>query len=63
MRVALIPALIPLVTPVSGLLLGRYLNGEALTPEVRIGTGLILNGLALFERVGCSVLNKSARQS
>lgn len=48
MRVALIPALIPLVTPVSGLLLGRYLNGEALTPEVRIGTGLILNGLAFM---------------
>jgi drug/metabolite transporter (DMT)-like permease len=45
-------ALITLVTPVTALLLGHFLNGEALTGEVWAGTGLIVAGLALFERVG-----------
>ena len=42
-------ALITLITPVSALLLGAVLNGEALTPPVLIGTLLILVGLVSFE--------------
>lgn len=45
-------AFVPLVTPVSTLLLGHQLNGEALTAEVWMGTGLIIWGLLLFELVG-----------
>jgi drug/metabolite transporter (DMT)-like permease len=42
-------ALITLVTPVSALLLGSYLNNEAITISIIIGTGLILGGLASYQ--------------
>jgi len=41
--------LITLVTPVTALLLGGYLNGEAVHAGVWIGTALILAGLALHQ--------------
>lgn len=40
-------ALITLVTPVLALLLGSYLNGEVVLPQVWAGTASILFGLAL----------------
>ena len=42
-------ALITLITPVTALLLGHFLNGEILTVAVFLGTGLILLGLFSFE--------------
>lgn len=42
-------ALITLVTPITALVLGHVLDGEALTPAVLAGATLILSGLALFE--------------
>ena len=42
-------ALITLITPVSALMLGHFLNGEALQTEALIGTATILSGLLLFE--------------
>ncbi len=42
-------ALITLVTPVSALLLGSWLNNEALTAWVFVGTALILSGLASYQ--------------
>jgi drug/metabolite transporter (DMT)-like permease len=42
-------ALITLVTPVLALMLGHLLNGEALQPEVVLGTAAILCGLLMFE--------------
>jgi len=42
-------ALITLITPVSALLLGNRLNGEALTPGIVQGTGTILLGLVMFQ--------------
>ena len=42
-------ALIALVTPVIALLLGNYLNGEAIQAEAWIGTVAILSGLLLYE--------------
>lgn len=42
-------ALITLVTPVAALMLGHYLNGEALQTETLTGTATILSGLLLFE--------------
>ncbi len=42
-------ALITLVTPVSALLLGNILNGEAIGLSVIIGTALILGGLASYQ--------------
>jgi len=42
-------ALITLVTPLTSLLIGHLLNGEAITSSVMTGTLLILSGLALFE--------------
>jgi drug/metabolite transporter (DMT)-like permease len=42
-------ALITLVTPVAALMLGHYLNGEALQTEAMIGSATILSGLLLFE--------------
>ncbi len=42
-------ALITLITPVSALLLGRSVNGEAIGTEVAFGTALILLGLALHQ--------------
>lgn len=41
--------LITLITPVLALLLGNWLNGEPITPQVIGGTGLILVGLLLFQ--------------
>ena len=42
-------SLITLVTPVTALLLGRYLNGEPLTFDILIGAVMILAGLASYE--------------
>ena len=42
-------ALITLITPVSALLLGVWLNGEVMTTSVWIGTVLIMSGLVSFE--------------
>jgi drug/metabolite transporter (DMT)-like permease len=42
-------ALITLITPVAALMLGHYLNGEALQTEAIIGSATILSGLLLFE--------------
>ncbi len=41
--------LLTLVTPVTALLLGHWLNGEALSAKVWMGTGLILLGLGLYQ--------------
>ena len=40
-------ALIPLVTPVTALLIGQAFNGEQVTPTVWFGTGLIILGLSM----------------
>lgn len=45
-------ALITLVTPVTALLLGNWLNGEALTLQVWLGTFLILSGLVCYQILG-----------
>lgn len=42
-------SLLTLVTPVTALLLGRWLNGEVISAAVWWGTGLILLGLALHQ--------------
>lgn len=42
-------ALITLITPIAALLLGHFMNGEALTASVWLGAGLVLVGLAVFE--------------
>ena len=42
-------ALVTLVTPVVALLLGATFNGEPVGPQVWLGTGLILAGLALHQ--------------
>jgi drug/metabolite transporter (DMT)-like permease len=42
-------ALITLITPVTALMLGHFLNGEALQTGTLIGTATILSGLLLFE--------------
>jgi drug/metabolite transporter (DMT)-like permease len=42
-------SLITLITPVTALLLGRYLNGEPLTVEIMSGAVMILAGLASYE--------------
>lgn len=42
-------ALITLITPVVALMLGHYLNGEALQTEAIVGSATILSGLLLFE--------------
>lgn len=42
-------ALITLITPVIALSLGNLLNGEALTPALISGAGLIIMGLALYQ--------------
>ncbi len=41
--------LITLVTPVTALMLGHWLNGEQILPSVWLGTALILTGLALHQ--------------
>ena len=45
-------ALITLISPVLALLLGHYLNKEALTLEIAIGSGLILSALIMQSFVG-----------
>ena len=42
-------ALITLITPVAALMLGHYLNDEALQTEAILGSATILSGLLLFE--------------
>ncbi len=42
-------ALIPLITPVSALLLGNLANGEPITASVWLGTAAILSGLLCYE--------------
>lgn len=42
-------ALIPLVTPVTALMIGQWLNSEVIAPNVWIGTSLILSGLLVYE--------------
>lgn len=42
-------ALITLITPLSALLLGSWLNGEAIGPRIWTGTLLVLGGLAIYE--------------
>ena len=42
-------SLITLVTPVTALFLGKYLNDEPLTPEILAGAMMILAGLASYE--------------
>jgi drug/metabolite transporter (DMT)-like permease len=42
-------SLITLITPISALLLGKYLNHEPITVKVVLGAGLIVAGLAAFE--------------
>jgi drug/metabolite transporter (DMT)-like permease len=41
--------LITLVTPVTALLLGHWLNDEAILPTVWLGSGLMLGGLAMHQ--------------
>jgi drug/metabolite transporter (DMT)-like permease len=41
--------LITLVTPVTALLLGHWLNGETILPSVWMGGGLIVSGLAIHQ--------------
>ncbi len=45
-------ALISLITPITSLLLGHYLNGEVISLHIMMGAGLIIAGLALFELGG-----------
>ena len=45
-------ALITLISPVLSLLIGHYLNKEALTQDIIIGTGLILSALIMYSFVG-----------
>ena len=42
-------AIITLITPITALLLGAFLNGETISTKVWIGTGLILSGLSIYE--------------
>jgi drug/metabolite transporter (DMT)-like permease len=42
-------ALITLITPITALLLGSWLNAEIISTRVWLGTALILAGLALYE--------------
>ena len=42
-------SLITMITPVTALLLGAYLNDEVITLNIVIGTALILFGLAIFQ--------------
>ncbi len=42
-------ALTPLVTPVFALMLGNWLNNEAITESILLGAGCILAGLVLFQ--------------
>jgi len=42
-------ALITLITPVTALLLGAFLNNEIISVKAWLGTGLIMTGLTLYE--------------
>ena len=42
-------AIVTLITPVTALLLGAYLNGEIISSKVWSGTALILIGLSIYE--------------
>ena len=42
-------ALIQLITPVTSLLLGHYLNQEPISMAVWLGTGLIMLGLLVYQ--------------
>jgi len=42
-------AIVTLITPVTALLLGAYLNGEIISSKVIVGTALILAGLTIYE--------------
>jgi drug/metabolite transporter (DMT)-like permease len=42
-------ALTTLITPIIALFLGQNLNGEAITPDVWLGSGIVLSGLALYQ--------------
>lgn len=42
-------AIITLITPITALLLGTFLNDEVISRQVWLGTALILTGLALYE--------------
>jgi drug/metabolite transporter (DMT)-like permease len=44
-------SLITLITPVSALLLGHWVNGEPLTPRILAGTGCILLAVLTHESV------------
>lgn len=41
--------LLTLITPVTALLLGHWFNGEALVPQIWLGTGLITAGLFFYQ--------------
>jgi len=45
-------ALIALMTPITSLILGNFLNDEVITPDIYIGAALIIAGLAIFELGG-----------
>lgn len=45
-------SLITLTTPICALMLGHFLNDEAITTEIIIGCAMILSGLLLFEFEG-----------
>ncbi len=53
-------ALITLITPVIALMMGQLLNGEVIEPQVWIGAGMIMLGLAGFE-LGYRVIARLAR--
>ncbi len=42
-------AIITLITPITALLLGSFLNNETISSKVWLGTALILSGLAVYE--------------
>jgi len=42
-------AIVTLITPITALLLGSFLNGEIISSKVWLGTALILSGLAIYE--------------
>jgi len=42
-------AIITLITPITALLLGSFLNDESISSQVWLGTTLILTGLAIYE--------------
>ena len=42
-------AIVTLITPITALLLGSFLNDEVISSKVWLGTALILSGLAIYE--------------